>query len=326
MNSIILVVDKPLPQNTIISEKRNDLEGNSIEQTNRLIHSLETISTVYCYYGPKDFEKNINKHRNDIILPMYYGAANPKSKGIVPAICDNNSIHYIGGDTYTQVLCNDKSLSKLYAYNFGIESARGVLIRYKSNFDNDLRTLRSLSNPLIVKPNFGGGSTGISDFGIAHTPEEALKSAYEMLDNLHIPVLIEEYVSGYEVELILCGNKNGIKICKEVGLKIDNKILFDHEIWGYESKDIDDSKIDFYSSNLISAEDIQKLKKIFLSFDKIEIARFDGRIKNGKFYLIELSPDCYLGDDCAVYYAFQQIGFSHSEMFEYLIDNSLNQD
>lgn len=325
MNDIVLVVDKPLPQNTIISRTRNDLEGNSEEQTNRLIHSLETISTVYCYYGPEDFEKNISKHRDDIVLPMYYGAADPKSKGIVPAICDNNNIHYVGGDTYTQVLCNDKSLSKLYAYNFGIESARGVLIRNKNNCENDLRTLKTLPIPLIVKPNFGGGSTGISDIGIFYTQEDALKLAHEMLDNLHIPILIEEYIPGYEVELIICGNKNGIKICKEVGLKMDNTILFDHEIWGYESKDIDDSKIDFYSSNLISTEDIQKLKSIFLSFGKIEIARFDGRINNGRFHLIELSPDCYLGDDCAVYYAFQLIGFSHTEMLKYLIDNSLNQ-
>ena len=63
----------------------------------------------------KNLKKNITKHRDDIVIPMYYGAADPKSKGIVPAICDNNNIHYIGGDMYTQILCNDKSLSKLYA-------------------------------------------------------------------------------------------------------------------------------------------------------------------------------------------------------------------
>ena len=60
MNNIVLVVDKPLSVNTIISGVRNDLEGNSEEQTNRLIQSLETISTVYCYYGPEEFEKKYN--------------------------------------------------------------------------------------------------------------------------------------------------------------------------------------------------------------------------------------------------------------------------
>jgi len=325
MNDIVLVVDKPLSKDTIISAARNDLEGNSAEQTARLVNTLRTISTVYCYYGPEDFEKNISRHKNDVVLPMYYGSANPKSKGIVPAICDNNNICYVGGDIYTQILCNDKSLSKLFARNFGIESSRGFVIRHRNNTNNDFRILKSLSYPLIVKPNFGGGSTGISDSGIANTPEEALALAYKMIDNLHIPILIEEYIPGYEVELILCGNKNGIKICEEVGLKIDGEIFFGHQIWGYESKDIDDSKIDFYASSLISAEDIQKLKNLFLSFEKIEIARFDGRIKEGKFYLLELSPDCYLGDDCAVYYAFQQKGYSHAEMFRFLIENALYQ-
>ena len=51
--------------------------------------------------------------------------------------------------------------------------------------------------------------------------------------------------------------------------------------------------------------------------------RVDGRFHNGEFHLIELSPYCYLGDDCAFYYAFQKQGYSLSDMFEFLINNGL---
>ena len=67
-----------------------------------------------------------------------------------------------------------------------------------------------------------------------------------------------------------------------------------------------------------------KIHNLFKAFDKIEFMRVDGRMYQGEFHLIELSPDCYLGDDCAFYYAFGNKGYSLSQMFEYLIINSSN--
>ena len=89
-------------------------------------------------------------------------------------------------------------------------------------------------------------------------------------------------------------------------------------------KKIDDTNIDFKMSSFISQNDINKIHSLFKAFDKIEFMRVDGRMYQGEFHLIELSPDCYLGDDCAFYYAFGNKGYSLSQMFEYLIVNSLN--
>ena len=111
---------------------------------------------------------------------------------------------------------------------------------------------------------------------------------------------------------------------EEVQLIMDKKDFFDSEIWGFETKKIDDSNIDFRMSSLISQKDITKIHNLFKAFDKIEFMRVDGRMYNGEFHLIELSPDCYLGDDCAFYYAFNSKGYSLSQMFEFLITNSLS--
>lgn len=63
-----------------------------------------------------------------------------------------------------------------------------------------------------------------------------------------------------------------------------------------------------------------------MSFDKLEMIRFDGRVRDGRFYLLELSPDCYLGDDCAFYFAFMNMGYTHPDMFRFLIRNAQNHD
>ena len=118
------------------------------------------------------------------------------------------------------------------------------------------------------------------------------------------------YLTRFDIERIL--------------LIMDKKDFFDSEIWGFETKKIDDSNIDFRMSSLISQKDITKIHNLFKAFDKIEFMRVDGRMYNGEFHLIELSPDCYLGDDCAFYYAFNSKGYSLSQMFEFLITNSLS--
>lgn len=323
---IVLVVDELKETSNIADITRNDWEGNSAEQTLRLEQTLRKIAPVIRYIGPQEFQLHIKQHLNDIIFPMYYGSASPTSKGLVPALCETNNIDYIGADLYAQTICNDKSLSKLYASNFGIHSADGVLLRCPINIENVIPQISLLHLPLIVKPNFGGGSTGISDNSLAHSYQEAAILACELYKNLDIPVLVEEYIEGYEVELIVAGNQQSIHFCEEVQVLIDEREYFEEDIWGFESKSIDDSKIDFCISSYISEKDRKNLKRLFQSFNKLEMIRFDGRVHDNIFYLLELSPDCYLGDDCAFYFAFENKGYSHAEMFEFLINMSLNHD
>lgn len=326
MRQIVLVVDELKDTRAIADITRNDLEGNSEEQTLRLLQSLEQIAPTVLYTSPAEFESHLPQHREDIVFPMYYGVASPNSKGIVPALCEAAQIPYVGADAYSQIICNDKSLSKQYAANFDILSPCGRLLRHPSLNSNPADFLRGLTLPLVVKPNFGGGSTGISSNNIVHSYDDAAKLACELYQYLRIPILVEEYIEGYEVELIVTGTSRNICFCEEVQLLMGNKDYFHHDIWGFEAKDIDDSSIDFRMSHFISETDLQNLLELFKSFEKLEMIRFDGRVRDGRFYLLELSPDCYLGDDCAFYFAFQNKGYTHPDMLKFLINNALALD
>lgn len=322
MRRIVLVVDELKDTASIADITRNDLEGNSKEQTLRLEKTLRQIAPIVRYTSPVAFEANLRQHSEDIVFPMYYGPANPNSKGIVPALCEAANISYVGADSYAQIICNDKFLSKQYAANFGVLSPNGQLLRHPS--PNDVKHLRHLSLPLVVKPNFGGGSTGISSSNLVYSHQAAVDLACKLYQYIKIPIIVEEYVEGYEVELILAGTKKSVRFSEEVQLLMGSKCYFDNDIWGFEAKDIDDSAVNFQISNYISEEDRKNLFELFRSFQKLEVIRFDGRVKDGRFYLIELSPDCYLGEDCAVAFAFQHNGYTHAEMFRFLIDNALS--
>lgn len=323
-NRIVMVVDEMKDRKLTADITSNDLEGNSAEQTKRLRLSLEKVGQVVCYESIVAFANNLHEHTHDIVFPMYYGPAGYNSKGVVPSLCETYGIQYVGADAYAQLLCNDKTLSKQYASNFGVRSPQGYVLRPNTTRNTILSLIKSINLPLVVKPNVGGGSTGISANSIVHSYNDAVALAQFLLENIRVPILIEEYIEGYEVELITVGSRHQIAFCEEVQLLMGNKAYFDHDLWGFEAKSIDDSAVEFASSHFISFEDRKNLLSLFQSFDKLDMIRFDGRVKDGHFYLIELSPDCYLGDDCAFYYAFQQKGFSHDEMFRFLIKNALN--
>ena len=326
------MIDKKLILVTDYNEKiskakisNRNLEGNSKNSTDTISKAIKKCTKSFqMYIDIESFVKNISKHKNDIVFPMKYGENSPNSKSIIPSACESMGIKYIGADDYAHMLCNDKYMSKLFAREFGIKSANSLLIRRSDNINSIKKKINSLSLPLVVKPNFGGGSTGISENNICFDYKRAIDLSIELYTYHEMPILVEEYIAGPEVEMILVGNKDDIMFSEEVQLIMGNKEFYENEIWGFETKKIDDSDIDFKMSHYITQNDIKKIHSLFKSFDKIEFMRVDGRIYNGEFYLIELSPDCYLGDDCAFYFAFQNNGYSLSDMFEYLINNGLN--
>ncbi|OBZ14664.1 hypothetical protein A8L34_12145 [Bacillus sp. FJAT-27264] len=320
-NRIVLLTDE-MKNFTSADVTRRDLEGNSSKSTSLIKSSLEKISKEVIHYTDiPTFISNIHQHKEDIIFPMRYGDNSATSKGLIPSICESNHLTYVGADSYTHILCNDKYLSKMYASEFGISSAKSILVR---NFDEvELSNrINNLKLPLVVKPNFGGGSTGISINNVANSYQIAIDITEKLLKSHNIPILIEEYIKGYEVEYIMFGNKQIIELTEEVKLLMNDEDFFENTIWGFETKKLDDSSIDFASSSLLSEHEKLNFEKLFYSFDKIEFMRIDGRIHNDQFYLIELSPDCYLGDDCAFYYAFKNSGYSYTEMLTMLISNA----
>lgn len=321
---VVLITDKNEKINHADISNRN-LEGNNAISTKTISEAIMSISKEFeLITDVSKFLNSIYDYKDDIIFPMKYGHNSPDSKSILPGICEGGHLKYVGGDDYAHIICNDKYTAKLFAREFGIKTAPSILFRKPVDFNSINEALHVLTPPFVIKPNFGGGSTGISNHNVCFDYASATELLIKLYTFHKMPILVEEYILGEEVELILVGNNQKILFSEEVQLIMDKKDFFDSEIWGFETKKIDDSNIDFRMSSLISQKDITKIHNLFKAFDKIEFMRVDGRMYNGEFHLIELSPDCYLGDDCAFYYAFNSKGYSLSQMFEFLITNSLS--
>lgn len=319
--NVVLITD--VAEKREYSIKSNNSEGNSYKTTNDILNALKKISkNVYHFDDVKRFKKEIFSISNPIVISVKYGLANENNKGDIPYFCDKHNIKYIGADSYCHMLCNDKYLSKIYVDKFEINSPKGVII-YSYNKKFILSQIYELHYPLIVKPNYGGGSNGIINKCFVNDNYELLKIAKKLLKYQKQPIIIEEYCEGYELSIILVGNKNKINLFEEIQLKFDNKEYYDKELFGLENKKINNNcKKERVS--ILSTENKNKIINLFKSFDKVEFMRFDCRINDKDMYMIELSPDCSLGKKSSVYEAFKYRNLSYVEMFEFLINNHLS--
>lgn len=252
------------------SLKSRNSEGNKLAAKEEMIHALQKIAnTVYTTYSLKEANRIIVENPDIYVVTTYYGEAEADSKSIIPAICKANKVNYLGADSYTQMLCNDKNLSKKYMDMFGLNYIPGVII-YSPESESDMSRINALSYPLIAKPNFGGGSNGIMDCCLTDSYEDTVSIVKEIYLYQKMPILVEQYIAGYEVSFIIIGNKKKIDFFGESMLEIDGKSLFKNEIFGLESKKISPGRKSYRPSNFIDKDTREKMFNLFRSFDKLE--------------------------------------------------------
>lgn len=327
LNRILFVTDNCDIHKEYSLKNRNS-EGNKPAAKEEMINVLKKISNeVYCTYSLKDANQYILQFPDTFVVTTFYGEAAADSKSLLPAICKTNDIYYLGADPYTQMICNDKYLSKKYIEQFGLNCIPGIIV-YTPNSQHELNEISNLRFPLIVKPNFGGGSNGIMDCSLTLNYNETCELVKKLYGYQNTPILVEEYISGHEVSFIIIGNKNEILFSGESMLTLDGKSYFTNEVFGLESKKITPNRKKYVSSQFIDINTQKKMFDLFHSFDKCEFMRIDCRIDNsGKIYILELSPDCYIGTNGAFFETVKRSNYSFEDMMVFLINNSIkNQD
>lgn len=303
-----------------------NMEGNSITATLAIRDAIASFAPVTLYTELEDFRDHIKEHQHDLVFPMRYGPTSRTQKGLIASLCESYGIDYMGADNYTHLLCNDKDLSKKYASEFGFAVPNSIMFRRLASDNEMMDRVMRLKLPLVVKPNFGGGSAGISDSSLVHDYAAAVKLVKFHLSTHPTPVLVEEYIAGQEISILLIGGREKIVFCGETQLVINDQTYFEDRIWGYEEKKIDDSKVDSKISHLTTQKEREQAIHIFQSFEKVEYMRVDGRITDTGFFLLELSPDCYLGPESDFEIALkEQLGLDYSSGLKFIIENSLNQ-
>ena len=319
--NVVLIADRVSNFDNITISNR-DLECIPPAYFNQIFEGLSKICPKVTHYNsPQDFCSNLDKHKNDIVLSIWSGIGSKFRKGIVPSICEANDICYVGADPYVHVLCQDKFMTKVIASQFGLESAESILYYSEKSEKN----IYNLKLPLVIKPNYEGGSNGISQKNLVYNYTDAILLANSLFCLFHQPIIIEEYIEGSEICTSIIGSCDTIDLLDASQLIIGDVDYYKDTLYGFEAKVQEPKNRKLVSGSKFLTPNLKKkFKEIFFNIGKTELLRIDGRIdKNGNFRLIELTPDAYLGQRGSTTFCAMQNNISYEEMLEFILQNAV---
>lgn len=270
-----------------IEQVKSALEGlpqyrfKYLDNHDTLIHDLKKMN------GKIDLVMNLcdEGYRND-----------PRQELHVPALLEQLDLPYTGAGPQCLAYCYDKSLVRGIAKEMKIPVPRAFFVK-----PEDTAFELPFSFPVIIKPNFGDSSFGITQRSVASSLEEALNAISEIRYKFGYdkPILVEEFLTGNDISVGIIGNPlegyTVLPVSEE-----DYSAVPEHlpRICGYEAKWRPDSP--YWKVKSVPAylpEDVEKsvVEWCLSLFERLECrdySRFDWRLDGeGNPKLLEVNPN-----------------------------------
>ena len=242
----------------------------------------------------------------DVVFPVLHGPFG--EDGTVQGLLELAGVPYVGAGVLASALCMDKDVFKAVMRDHGIPVTPNITLRLGDESRNPF------GYPVFVKPARLGSSVGITK---AHDDDE-LAAAVALAFQHDEKVLVEQFVSGIEVEVGVLGNL-------EPAASLPGEIVVTHNEWyDYEAK-YDEGEMDLVVPARISPEQIERAQELavsaFVATDCEGMARADMFVReDGEVLVNELNT--IPGFTATSVYArlFEASGVPYDELLERLAD------
>ncbi len=242
----------------------------------------------------------------------------------VPALLEVVDMPYTGSGPQCLASCYDKSLVRGIAKEMDIPVPEAMFIK-----PEDTIFELPLNFPLLVKPNFGDSSFGITQRSVVYKIEELLNAVTEIREKFGYdkPILVEEFLTGKDLTMGIIGNPpesyQVLPIIEEDYSALPKGLP---RICGYEAKWMPDSP--YWNIKSVKAElpeDVEKSiiewsARLFERLDCRDYARLDWRLDSkGNPKLLEVNPNpgwCWDGHLAKMA---KIAGTSYTEMLEMIL-------
>jgi D-alanine-D-alanine ligase len=201
----------------------------------------------------------------DVVFPVLHGPFG--EDGTVQGLLELANVPYVGAGVAASALCMDKDLFKSVLRDNGIPVTRSVTLRNQDGFENPF------GYPVFVKPARLGSSVGITK---ARSAEE-LQAGIELAFRHDEKVLVEEFVSGIEVECSVLGNEEPIA-------SIPGEIVAHGDWYDYSAK-YDEGGMELVIPPRVPQEAIERVQD--LSVQAFRVTECEGMAR----------ADCFVRDD-----------------------------
>jgi D-alanine-D-alanine ligase len=246
----------------------------------------------------------------EVVLPILHGPFG--EDGALQGVLEMAGVPYVGAGVAASALCMDKDMFKAVMRDQGIPVTRNVTLR-----KNGAAPENPFGYPVFVKPARLGSSVGITK---AHDEEE-LRAGVELAFEHDEKVLVEEFVSGIEVEVGVLGNR------EPFASLVGEIVVTNNEWYDYEAK-YDEGEMDLVIPARITEDQTRRVQELavhaFVATDCEGMARVDCFVRNdGEVLVNELNT--IPGFTATSVYArlFEASGIPYPELLERLVELAL---
>lgn len=295
--------------------------GNSSERE----VSFKTSDEMYKNLDKNKYNVDIiyipNEHSNHWIIKLIQNKPNivisalhggNGEDGTVQGLLECLNIPYIGTKVLGSALSMDKYLSKQIMKFNHIPVADDIFIKVDEDIINYEDKINKIGYPLVIKPNNGGSSIGIS---IVNNKQELI-NAVNKVKKLNDDILIEKYIQGREVTCGLVENKTGVDVLTVLDISTSSA-FFDYNA-KYEDNN---TKIVFSTLPEFLQKMIQEIaKKVFIILKGRGYGRIDMIVHEEQITVLELNTLPGMTSHSLIPKAIQANGLSYADFLDSLIE------
>ena len=258
------------------------------------------------------------KIKIDVAFAVLHGKNGEDGK--IQGLFEMANIKYVGVGHLSSAITMDKAYTKIVFENAKIPQANWVTI---NDYDDVLKKVseceEKLGYPMFVKPSNAGSSIGI---GKAKNKEE-LESALSNAFKFDRRVIVEEFLTGREVECAVMGTRADVKASCIGEIKSAN------DFYDFESKYTIESTLIIPAKFKNGVEDLirETAIKAFKAVDGSGLSRVDffADDEHGKIYINEINTMPGFTNISMYPKLFMQCGMTYGEVLDSIIDIALKE-
>jgi D-alanine-D-alanine ligase len=257
----------------------------------------------------------------DFVFPLLNRGGFLNSEMMLPLLCNRHGIPYLGASPILRGLSDDKHLTKMVAQARGIPTGRWAIYRRGASID---RQCCPLADRWVVKPNASSASWGIS---AATAWADVRKMVLQLHDEGH-DAIVEPFITGHDIEVsVVTVDGQPLILPTQIVLQNDPAGLRTYGEKRNLGADQQYHIQPFNDPELVEIVEThtRNLMREFMPFD---YGRFEFRmdITRGAIAFMEVNLNCNLWSQKTISIAARQAGWTHHQLIETILVESLRRN
>ena len=255
----------------------------------------------------------------DFIFPLLNRAGYLNSEMMLPLLCNRLGLPYLGAGPIIRGVSDDKHLTKMIARSRGIPTADWAIYRRFNPIDP---FLCPRAERLVIKPNASSASWGVR----SADDWTGVRDAVAQLHAEGHDAIVEPFITGHDIEVsVITVNGRAVILPTMIVEQHDPAALRSYDEKRDRAPGEKSYAIRPYTDRARMGEVEAAARSMMAEFAPFDYGRFECRIDavTGAIQFLEVNLNCNLWSRKTIAMAAGLIGWSHGELIETILCESL---